>query len=186
MSMENKATMIRGFVLGVAATLAIAALAAYLTIRSGIVSAAADERVPKLERWAAKTSLRASFVRNHVADMKNPVTATDANLTAGLKLYAQNCAICHGGARGGRSNIAAGLYQDPPQFHREGVSDDPPGKVFWQIDHGIRWTGMPAFGKALGEKQAWQLTLFVQHIDQLPPAVEGAWRQVRASAAPER
>ncbi len=171
--------MIRGIVLGVVATLAVAALAAYLTIRSGIVSAAADERVPKLERWAAKTSLRASFVRNRVADIKNPLPASDANLAAGLKLYSQNCAVCHGGAGGRPSNIAAGLYQDPPQFHREGVSDDPPGKVYWQIDHGIRWTGMPSFGKALSEKQLWQLTLFVQHIDTLPPDVQRAWGQVR-------
>ena len=178
--------MIRGIVLGVLVTLAIAALAAYLTIRSGVVSAAADERVPKLERWAAKTSLRASFARNHVADIRNPLPTNDANLAAGLKLYSQNCAVCHGGASGRPSNIAAGLYQDPPQFHREGVSDDPPGKVYWQIDHGIRWTGMPSFGRALNEKQLWQLTLFVQHIDSLPPAVQRAWQQVRASAMPER
>jgi mono/diheme cytochrome c family protein len=58
--------------------------------------------------------------------------------------------------------------------------------VYWQIDHGIRWTGMPSFGKALNEKQLWQVTLFVQHIDTLPPAVQRAWRQVRASAMPER
>ena len=184
--MGNKGTMIKGLVLGVVLTLALAALAAYLAVRSGIVPAAADQRVPKLERWAAKTSLRASFARNRVADLKNPLPVTDANLASGLKLYAQNCAVCHGGASGGRSHIAEGLYQDPPQFHREGVADDPPGKVFWQIDHGIRWTGMPAFGKTLGEKQAWQLTLFVQNIDHLPPAVDRAWRQVRASAASER
>ena len=45
---------------------------------------------------------------------------------------------------------------------------------------------MPAFGKTLGEKQTWQLTLFVQSVDHLPPAVDRAWRQVRASAASER
>ena len=122
--------MIKGFVLGIVVALAVAAAAAYIVIRSGIVPAAADERVPRLERWAARTSLRASFARKHVADVKNPLPATDANLAAGLKLYAQNCAVCHGGASGGRSNIAKGLYQDPPQFHRRGVSDDPPGKVY--------------------------------------------------------
>jgi mono/diheme cytochrome c family protein len=58
--------------------------------------------------------------------------------------------------------------------------------VYWQIDHGIRWTGMPSFGKALNEKQLWQITLFVQHIDTLPPALQRAWRQVATSAMPER
>ena len=178
--------MIRGILLGIVLTLAVAALTGYIVVRTGAISANADQRVPRLERWAARTSLRASFARNHVADMKNPLPATDANLTAGLKLYAQNCAICHGGASGGPSNIARGLYQDPPQFHREGVSDDPPGKVFWQIAHGIRWTGMPSFGKNLSEKQLWQMTLFVQKMDHLPPPVQRAWKQVRVAAASER
>ena len=40
----------------------------------------------------------------------------------------------------------AGLYQKPPQLAKDGVEDDPDGVTYWKIAHGIRLTGMPAFG----------------------------------------
>lgn len=178
--------MIRGILLGIVLTLAVAALTGYIVVRTGAISANADQRTPQLERWAARTSLRASLARSGSSAIKNPLPVTTENLAAGLKLYSQDCAICHGASSGGPSAVAEGLYQDPPQFHRRGVDDDPAGKVFWQIAHGIRWTGMPSFGKTLTEKQLWQVTLFVQSIGHLPPPVERAWRQVRVVAAPER
>jgi mono/diheme cytochrome c family protein len=120
------------------------------------------------------------------AAISNPLPASKENLLAGIKLYAQDCAICHGAASGESSDVAKGLYQDPPQFHREGVEDDPAGIVYWKIAHGLRWTGMPAFAKTLSEKQLWQLTLFLQKMDRLPPLAQHAWRQVHVAAATER
>ena len=178
--------MIKGILLGIALTIALAALAGFIVVKTGTVSANADQRVPRMERWAAKTSLRASLARSGAAAIANPLAVSNENLLAGVKLYAQDCAICHGAANGDASAVAAGLYQDPPQFHHEGVEDDPPGIVYWKIAHGLRWTGMPAFGKTLTEKQLWQLTLFLQKMDRLPPAALHAWRQVRVAAAAQR
>jgi mono/diheme cytochrome c family protein len=113
----------------------------------------------------------------------DPLAATNANLVAGIKLYAQNCAVCHGDASGKATHVANGLYQKPPQLAKDGVEDDPDGVTLWKLDHGIRWTGMPAFGGDLSEKQLWQLTLFLKTMDHLPPAAQRAWQQVRASAS---
>ena len=41
---------------------------------------------------------------------------------------------------------------------------------FYIIQHGIRWTGMPAWNKTLNENQAWQMVTFLGHIEKLPPA----------------
>ena len=71
------------------------------------------------------------------------------------------------------------FFQDPPQLAKEGVEDDPDGVIYWKLDHGIRWTGMPAFGKTLADKQLWQLTLFLKKMDHLPPAAQRAWQQVK-------
>ena len=178
--------MIKGVVLGIAFTVALAALALFIVVKTGAVSANADQRVPRMERWAAKTSLRASLQHSGAAAIRNPLPVTNENLLAGIKLYAQDCAICHGAASGEGSDVAKGLYQDPPQFHREGVEDDPAGIVYWKIAHGLRWTGMPAFGKTLSEKQLWQLTLFLQKMDHLTPVAQHAWRQVHVAAAAQR
>ena len=111
----------------------------------------------------------------------NPVALNDANLIAGIQLYAANCAICHGGADGNPSNVARGLYQKPPQLAKDGVEDDPEGETYWKINHGIRLTGMPSFGESLNDAQMWQLTLFLKHMDSLPPRPERLWATVEAS-----
>lgn len=170
--------MLKGFLIGIVFTIAATALAGYFIIRTGVMPANADERPPHFEVWAAKTSLHATLRR--APRMSDPLPATDQNLIAGVKLYATNCAVCHGDASGNATDVAKGLYQKPPQLANDGVEDDPDGITFWKLAHGIRWTGMPAFGKALSEKQLWQLTLFLKMMDHLPPAAQRAWQQVRA------
>ena len=97
-----------------------------------------------------------------------------------MRLFAQNCAVCHGSAKGtaSASPIAKGLYQKPPQLATHGVEDDPEGESFWKIKHGIRLTGMPSFGGTLNDTQIWTLALFLKHMDKLPPAAQQAWMQV--------
>jgi len=166
--------------LGAVAALVIVALGIYLAVEAGLVPANADARPSRLERWLARTSLHATLARE-APRAGNPVTLTDANLIAGIRLYAQNCAVCHGDAGGNPSKIARGLYQRPPQLAKDGVEDDPEGVTYWKIDHGIRFTAMPAFGKTLRGEQIWQLALFLKHMDALPPAPERAWKSLEAT-----
>ena len=65
----------------------------------------------------------------------------------GIRLYAFNCAVCHGAADAKPSNIAVGLYQleKAPQLADDGVEDDPEGVTFWKIKHGIRLDGHARF-----------------------------------------
>lgn len=171
--------MLKGIVTGIVFAVVAAAVAGYAVIRAGILPANADERPPKVEVWAAKTSLHATL-RRSAPRVTDPLPATSDNLIAGVKLYAQNCAVCHGDASGKATNVAKGLYQEPPQLANDGVEDDPDGVTFWKLKHGIRWTGMPAFDKTLSDKQLWQLTLFLKTMDHLPQAAQKAWRQVKA------
>jgi mono/diheme cytochrome c family protein len=171
--------MLRGVLLGIVFTVVAAAIAGYAIIRTGVMPANADEKPPRFEVWAAKTSLHATL-RRSAPRVTNPLASTDKNLIAGVKLYAQNCAVCHGDASGKATGVAKGLYQKPPQLAKDGVEDDPDGVTFWKLSHGIRWTGMPAFGKTLKEDQIWQLTLFLKTMDHLPPAAQKAWQQVKA------
>ena len=97
---------------------------------------------------------------------------------AGIKLYAENCAVCHGASDGNPSNIAKGLYQKPPQFAKDGVEDDPDGITYWKVAHGIRLTGMPSFDGTLRDEQIWQVALFLKNMDALPPAPQRLWKAV--------
>lgn len=173
--------MIKGVITGIVLTVVIVALAGYAVIRTGAIPANADDRPPKLEVWAAKMSLHATLKRSAPSGVP-AMQPTDQNLIAGIKLYAQNCAVCHGGADGNATNVARGLYQKPPQLAKDGVEDDPLGVTYWKVAHGIRWTGMPAYGQTLNQDQIWQLALFLQKMDHLPPGAQKLWQQVKAQA----
>lgn len=167
-----------GVALGIILTLVILLVGAYAGIRAGVMPANADAAPSKMERWAASTSLRATVAREAPAQA-NPVALTDDNLIAGIKLYKQNCAVCHGGADAKPSNIAQGLYQRAPQLAKRGVEDDPDGETYWKITHGIRLTGMPAFSKTLTDEQRWQIALLLKHMDALPPKANKVWHAIQ-------
>ncbi|MBV8149025.1 MAG: c-type cytochrome [Candidatus Eremiobacteraeota bacterium] len=175
--------MIRGLILGVVLTLIVIVAGVYVGVGSGLMPANADLKPSRLERWMARTSLHATL-RREAPTQPNPLPTTNDNLISGIKLYAQNCAVCHGALNGQPSTIAEGLYQHAPQLAKDGVEDDPAGVTYWKVDHGIRLTGMPSFGRTLREKQLWQVTLFLQNMDRLPLTAEREWRLVRNPAPP--
>ena len=171
----------RPFLTGVVCTLAVLLLGAYLFIANGMMPANADGKPPALEKWMARTSLHATL-RREAPPGSGPVSMTDAALTTGVKLYAQNCAACHGASDGKASHIAVGLYQHAPQLAKHGVEDDPEGVIYWKVKHGIRLTGMPAFSGTLSEDQIWKVVLFLKHMDNLPAGAQKAWKSVPSAA----
>jgi mono/diheme cytochrome c family protein len=173
--------MLKGILTGIALTLAALLLGAYVFLSRGWMPANADGQPPALEKWAARMSLHATLAREALKT-PNPLPVDDKNLIAGIKLYAANCAVCHGAADGAASNIAKGLYQHAPQLAKHGVTDDEEGETYWKIHHGIRLTGMPAYVSTLTTDQIWQITMFLKHMDELSPAAEKAWKAVPSQA----
>ncbi len=169
--------MIRYVALGAAGVIVAGLVLVYFAVIFGLMPANADAKPSALERWAARTSLRATVARE-APKQADPLPADDTNLTDAVKLYADNCMICHGASDGQASNVAAGLYQHAPQLAKHGVEDDPESATYWKIDHGVRLTGMPSFGKSLTDTQIWQLTMLLKHMDSLPPKAQAAWKKL--------
>src|SRR5450631_3288855 len=107
--------MLRGFIAGIVVTIIAAVVVGYGVLQSGLIAANADAKPGGFELWAAGASLKATLAREAPKD-PNPVALTDANLMAGVKLYGDHCAICHGTAAGdaSASPVAKGLYPKPP------------------------------------------------------------------------
>ena len=175
--------MIKGIAVGIAAVLLLGLLGAYAFIATGQFPANADAKPPALEKWAARLSLKTTIEREMIKT-PNPVALNDENLIAGIKLYAANCAVCHGASDGAASNIAKGLYQHAPQIPKHPVTDDEEGETYWKIYHGIRMTGMPSYRATLSETQMWQITLFLKHMDALTPRADKAWKAFPSQAQP--
>jgi mono/diheme cytochrome c family protein len=174
--------MLKHFLIGVLFTLAAILLGGIFLVSQGRIPANADGKPPYLEKWIARTSLHATIERES-PKIPNPQAFNDANLIAGIKLYAVNCAVCHGASDGALSNISIGLYQHAPPLMKHGVEDDPEGETFWKVKHGIRLTGMPSYSGTLTEKDIWNITLFLKHMDALTPKAQKAWKAVPSAVS---
>jgi mono/diheme cytochrome c family protein len=174
----------RGFIGGFAAALFVLAVLVFAAVKSGAIPAGADASMLPGERWASKTALDATL-RREAPKPPYPFTPTDQDVATGAKLYVQNCAVCHGTANSTANAIARGLGVRPPQFAKHGVDDDPEGVTYWKIEHGIRFTGMPAYAKVLDEKSIWQITYFLKRApDHLPPDAKKLWENPNLVAPP--
>jgi mono/diheme cytochrome c family protein len=165
------------FIAGIISTFVAGLVVGYAAMSLGYFPANADTPPSKLETWIAHHALRATIDRL-ARKTANPVELNDADLLAGLKIYSLRCAFCHGAADGKSAPDARGLYQKPPELAKHGVEDDPEWMTHWKIHHGIRMTGMPSFGKVLSDTDMWKVTLFLKHMDALPPQVDKAWKAV--------
>jgi len=174
--------LILSFLAGIILTLVVLAGAGYYAVTAGLVPANADTKPSDIETWAANTALRVAIERD-TKGLQNPVQANDENLIAGVHLYAENCAICHGASDAKPSNPAQGFYIDAPQLAKDGVEDDPEAVTFWKIKHGIRFTAMPSFTTTLKDDEIWKIAIFLKQMDKLPTAVDAEWKKV-PSAAP--
>jgi mono/diheme cytochrome c family protein len=92
---------------------------------------------------------------------QNPLTATQANLDAGKKIYADKCTDCHGD-KGKGDGPDAMMYEPAPTDLTDpsSVNKLTDGEIFYQITVGRK--PMPSFRKKLTDDQRWQLVLFVR------------------------
>jgi cytochrome c len=103
-----------------------------------------------------------------------PLTFDDGNMLAGMNLYKEHCALCHGAPGQPRPAVSKEMFPLLPQLfeNEDMVNDDPEGVTYWKVTHGIRLSGMPGFGGALSDAQRWQLTMLVTHADRPSSAAQ--------------
>jgi mono/diheme cytochrome c family protein len=165
----------RNFILGFIITLLVLIAGGLCLALLGFVPTSADAVPPAWETRIANGAVDASMER-HAPRVNNPVPPTDANIIDGMKLYTMNCAVCHGALDDKPSILAHSQYPPPPQLILE-PPDDPEWHIFYTIRTGIRYTGMPAWNKALSEQDMWKVTAFLSRLDKLSPAVQEYWKK---------
>jgi mono/diheme cytochrome c family protein len=114
----------------------------------------------------------------HRADgLTNPIAANDAAaLSAGMSVYSDNCAGCHGGFSGPSRWGSANFYPRVPQFWQQQHDDLTPAEAFVAVRDGIRYSGMGAWQGMMSEADMWRVANFVARMHDLPPAVDAEWR----------
>ena len=76
---------------------------------------------------------------------------------------ARNCSECHGAPGVEPSGFSQGLIPPPPILSEE-VHEWDAAELFWITKHGVKMTGMPAFGHAHTDDEIWAMVAFLQHM----------------------
>jgi len=149
---------------GAAAATLIALIVALL--HDGLSARAIPSR---LEATFAKRAHHLS-IPSEARKMTNPVAVTPQSLHEGELHFADHCSVCHGNDGGGQTLFGLGLYPKPPDMRRAETQSLSDGELFWIIENGVRFTGMPAFsGHGGAEEDSWRLVLFIRHLPHLKP-----------------
>jgi mono/diheme cytochrome c family protein len=113
--------------------------------------------------------------------LKNPEKFTEDSVDKGKKLFATQCAMCHGITGNGKGDLAAVMHVNPPDLTRpETLSARTDGEIFTIINVGS--PSMPGEAKRLKTIQAWDLVNFLRTLEGKKPA-KSAGTQT-GSAAP--
>ncbi len=138
-----------------------------LVVFSGFYNVAADVPHTQPVYWLMQTS-RDRSIEVHAANIVAPDDLADPErVSSGAGLYAEMCSRCHLAPGMERTEISRGLYPRAPELRR-GV-DLTPAEEFWVVKHGIKMTGMPAWGVTHSDKLLWDVVAFLQKLPDLTP-----------------
>jgi mono/diheme cytochrome c family protein len=172
----------RKVLLGAVLMLVILLLSALAVMRLGLMPVNADGTHSSLEARIMPLVLHASIVRHASADT-NPLAVNEENLKTGVSTYKEMCSRCHGTPGGNPSVYGQSFYPPAPQLIG-GRSNYTDSQLFWTIKHGIRNTGMPAWGSMLSDEEIWQLVSLLKNSQDLPPSVESEWQAPKNRTRP--
>lgn len=159
--------LVIGIGLGALATVIIAAAVWLIVVYTGIYNVAASDAHADIMRWTLDTTMHRS-VRQRAEDVVPPEDAGPEALEAGASTYATICVHCHGAPGKERSNWATNMRPMPPEM-TEAAAHWEPRELFWIVKHGIKMSGMPAFGPEHDDQAIWGIVGFVAQLPAMTP-----------------
>ncbi|HSM12123.1 MAG TPA: cytochrome c [Lysobacter sp.] len=149
-----------GVIIAFAALLATAAGFVW----SGVYDVAADAQHTRPVHSLLQT-LRERSIAARTDDLVVPSDLSDpARIRQGAGNYNAMCMGCHLAPGMADTELSKGLYPSPPNLSLSGVDA---AAAFWVIKHGIKASGMPAWGQSMGDEYIWNMAAFLQALPEL-------------------
>jgi mono/diheme cytochrome c family protein len=139
--------------------------AASLVIYLGIYNIAADAPHTQPVYWLLKTIREQSIAVRAAAVVVPPDLADPKRIAEGAAQYAEMCSGCHLAPEMKRTEISQGLYPRAPELRRG--SNFTPAEEFWVVKHGVKMTGMPAWGVTHDDELLWDVVAFLRKLPEL-------------------
>lgn len=163
-------------------TLGVAALAAsvavLLFVYSGIYDVSASSPHGSVSRWLLETTTHVS-VERRADQVEVPALDDRSMVLAGVNDFEQMCVQCHGSPGKVPGAVGQGLNPPAPALS-ESAAEMTAAELFWITKHGIRMTGMPAWGATHEDDALWPVVAFMA---TLPDLDQAAYAEMLESAA---
>lgn len=133
-------------------------------VRAGIYNVGADDpHYPAT--YALLEQMREASIQARARRLEVPKDLmSEARIIQGAGNYNAMCTQCHLAPGMASTEISRGLYPAPPNLTQETVEA---AEAFWVIKHGIKASGMPAWGGSMGDEYIWNMAAFIQRLPKL-------------------
>lgn len=149
-------------------------------VYSGIYNVAATSQDSALVRWLLHTTMERS-VESRSEHIKPPADiklGDPETIRIGFRHYDEMCIVCHGAPGIEPGEAHDGLNPRPPSLAKH-AREMAPGELFWVIKHGVKMTGMPAWGPTHSDEKIWAMVAFLK---TMPDMTAAEYRSLRAAA----
>lgn len=148
-------------------TVAVLAMVSLLIIGffvwSGLYNIGADDTHTR-PVYSVLQTLRERSIATRSKELQPPDLTDPARIKQGAGNYNAMCTGCHLGPGMAETELSKGLYPAPPNLTQHPVD---PKEAFWVIKHGIKASGMPAWGKSMEDDYIWNMAAFLQQLPKL-------------------
>jgi mono/diheme cytochrome c family protein len=155
------------FVTGAIAMIVLALIAGTVVVIGGLYPVAASKPDSAAFRWLAEQSRDRAIERSAAGLAAPKFSAADTREGAGH--FKGMCQGCHGGPGVEPQEFASGMNPRPPDLAKAAGDLSVP-QIFWIAKHGIKMTGMPAFGKTDEDEELWKVAAFVKALPRFSAA----------------
>ena len=152
---------------GAVGVLLLGLLALIFIAYTGSYNVAASEDHTPFTRWFLDTTFHNS-VSSRAGGLQAPEQFSDEMIATGAAEYSAMCQHCHGAPGARKADWAQGMLPQPPHLPDE-VPEWEPNEVFWLVKHGVKMSGMPAFGQNHDDPTLGAITAFVMQLPGMTP-----------------
>ena len=150
--------------LGALSGLAVIGAAGF--VWSGVYNIGADDPHTR-PVFSLLQSLRERSIAARAGKLQVPDLSDPKRIAQGAGNYDAMCAGCHLTPGAADTELSKGLYPAPPNLTRQTVAA---AEAFWAIKHGVKASGMPAWGKSMDDAYIWNMVAFLQQLPKLDAA----------------
>jgi mono/diheme cytochrome c family protein len=159
--------VLKAFLLLLGLAVVVGAIGLWYFVTSGV---SAREQPGRVEAVMARR-VRNMAIARRAKSLMNPVEYSGEVIAEARAHFADHCATCHANDGSGDTEMGRGMWPKVPDMRLPQTQNLSDGELFWIIENGIRFTGMPAWGEGTKESEtaSWHLVHFIRRLPKLTP-----------------